>query len=171
MPCAIVCRCCRRDDVFSRFDPIPSCDRQTDRQRDTGRQRIPRQRSSRDNIFLPPLTLFTARRCASAVYAVVTCPSVCSSVCPSVTSWYRIETTDRIELVLTRELFSCCEKIRVPLEVRVFFFSVTSFRTLDWKFRHDKSIALSTKLVDERACWRHLRRSTRRRCLLHVGQL
>ena len=39
--------------------------------------------------------LFTARRYASAVFAVIVCPSVC----PSVTSRYFIETTGRIELV------------------------------------------------------------------------
>jgi len=41
----------------------------------------------------------TARRYASAVHAVVVCPSVCLSVRPSVTSRHCIETTGRIELV------------------------------------------------------------------------
>jgi len=36
------------------------------------------------------------------------------------------------------------------------------------KFRRSNSIVFSTKLVDGRACWRHLRRSTRRGCLLHT---
>jgi len=35
-------------------------------------------------------------------------------------------------------------------------------------FFHSKSIVLSTKLVDGRACRRHLRRSTRRGCLLYT---
>jgi len=39
---------------------------------------------------------FSARRYASAVYAVVVCPSVTSQCC--------IETTERIELVLARQL-------------------------------------------------------------------
>ena len=38
------------------------------------------------------------------------------------------------------------------------------------KFRRSNSIVFSTKLVDGRACWRHLRRSTRRGCLLHTRQ-
>ena len=38
---------------------------------------------------------FSAWRCARAVFAVALCPSVCLSV----TSWYRIKTTGRIELV------------------------------------------------------------------------
>ena len=42
----------------------------------------------------------TARRYASAEYAVVERPSVCLSARPSVTSRYYIETTGRIELVL-----------------------------------------------------------------------
>jgi len=37
----------------------------------------------------------------------------------------------------------------------------TLSQTLNLEFCHDKSIALLTKLVDGRACWRHLRRSTR----------
>ena len=42
--------------------------------------------------------IFTAHRYASAVYAVVVCPSVCLSVLLSVTSRCCIETTGRIEL-------------------------------------------------------------------------
>ena len=44
-------------------------------------------------------SIFTERRYASAVYAVVVCPSVCLSV----TSQYCIETTGRIDLVLGME--------------------------------------------------------------------
>ena len=43
--------------------------------------------------------LFTARRYASAVYAVIVCPSVRPSTRLSATSRYFIETTGRIELV------------------------------------------------------------------------
>jgi len=82
---------------------------------------------------------FTARRYASAVLAVV--------VCLSVTSRYCIETTGRIELVLARGLSStyptpCYKEIRVSR-------TVPNSRL---KFRHGKSIVLSTKLVDGRAC-------------------
>ena len=45
------------------------------------------------------MCIFTARRYASAVYAVVVRPSVCPSICPSQAGIVSIETTGRIELV------------------------------------------------------------------------
>jgi len=56
--------------------------------------------------------IFTAHRYASAVYAVVVCPSVCLSVLLSVTSRCCIETTGRIELVfLAWRLPSTCPSL------------------------------------------------------------
>ena len=54
----------------------------------------------------------------------------------------------------------CFKEIRVTPKIRV----VTKLCSKLWtlKIRHCKSILLSTKLVDGRACWPHLRRSTRR---------
>ena len=46
--------------------------------------------------------IFTARRYASAVYAVVACPSVGRSV----TSWYCIKTTGQTKLVLSMDAFT-----------------------------------------------------------------
>jgi len=40
------------------------------------------------------LIFFTVRRYAGAVYAVVVCPSVRPSVCPSVTSRYCVKTAE-----------------------------------------------------------------------------
>jgi len=56
-----------------------------------------RHASWRIFVFFSKFTyFFTARRYASAAFAVAVCPSVC----PSVTSRYCIETTGRISLVL-----------------------------------------------------------------------
>jgi len=60
------------------------------------------------------ILVFTARRCASAIFAVVGCLSICLSA----TSWYCIETTGQIELVLAWRLLStyptlCYKEIRV----------------------------------------------------------
>jgi len=61
--------------------------------------------------------MFTARRCASAVYAVVMCLSICVCVCLS--QAVCVEMTTQIELVfgigfpLTYPQL-CCKEIRVP---------------------------------------------------------
>ena len=59
--------------------------------------------------YSPKCVVFTARRCANAVFAVLVHvfvrPFVHVSVCLSVTSWYCIETTGRIELVFGVEAF------------------------------------------------------------------
>jgi len=88
------------------------------------------------------LRVFTARRYASAVYAVVACPSVRPSVHLSVTSRFCIETTRRMELVLAWMLpltytKLCCKEIRVPPKIRVlpsetfpfFFWDLENFAT------------------------------------------
>ena len=46
-----------------------------------------------DSLFWKGKRFFTARRYASAVYAVVVCLSVCLSVSPSVTSWHCTKTS------------------------------------------------------------------------------
>ena len=108
--------------------------------------------------------VFTARRSASAVFAVVVCPSVTRRSC--------VETTGRIELVFGTggfllpvppphcvvRKFGYLQKLGYfPLELRL--------KLQLRKFRHGKSIALSTSLVvvvvDGRACWRHLYDSRR----------
>jgi len=85
---------------------------------------------------------------------------------------YCIEKTGLVELVLASRLSYCI--------MRKFRYLYKNKDTSLWsfvrnsglrKFRHGKSIALSTKLVDGRACWPRLQRSIRRGCLLHVGQL
>jgi len=53
-------------------------------------------------VWKDAFSAFTARRYASAVYDVAVCRYV--SVCLSVTSRYRVETTRRIELVLAWKL-------------------------------------------------------------------
>jgi len=87
------------------------------------------------------------------------CLSVCLSVRLSVTNPFCLETTGRCMLVLAWSwlLFTyptqCCEEI---LGISKWNFVPSSgFR----KFRHNRSIVLSTKPVDCRACWPHLRRS------------
>jgi len=115
--------------------------------------------------FLKDL-IFTARRYAGAVHAVVVCPSVCLSVCLSVCSSNRccIETTGQIELVLARRLPStiptlCYKEIGVSPKIKVLPSGTLVPNSGRRKFRHGKSIALSTKfvvVVDGRPCWRHL---------------
>ena len=71
------------------------------------------------------VTFYRATLCyASTVYAVVVCPFLRPSVRPSVTSWYCIETTGRIELVLAWRLPSiyptlCHMEIWVSPTIRV----------------------------------------------------
>ena len=105
-------------------------------------------------------TVFTARRYAIARYL--------------------LSSSRRIELVLGWRLFSTYRYCAI----RKFGYLKNKGTSL-WKFaldckhrkfRHGKSIALSTKLVvvvvvDGQACCPYLHRSTRRACLLHVGQL
>jgi len=80
-------------------------------------------------------TVFTARRYASDVFAVVVCPSVCLFVRPSVTSQHCIETSGRIKLFLAWKLPSsypglCYKEIWVSLKMRVLP-SGTLFQTPD----------------------------------------
>jgi len=60
-------------------------------------------------------------RYANAVYAAI----VCSSVCLSVTSWYCIETTGRMELVFDNLFFQlfytlCYKESRAPAKILIF---------------------------------------------------
>jgi len=80
---------------------------------------------------------------------------------PSVTSQFCIETTGRIELVFRIDASStystlCCKEIRVGLSLNAEGTSLWNFvpnsRLRPKNFRHGKSIVLSTKLVDDRAC-------------------
>jgi len=80
--------------------------------------------------------------------------SLCLSVCLSVTNWYCIETTERIELVLARRRSSayptlCYKEIRVSPKLGTSLWNFVPGLT---KFRRGKSLASSTKLVDDGAC-------------------
>ena len=92
---------------------------------------------------------FTARRYAGAVYAVVVCPSVC----PSVTNQYCIETNGRIELGFGMEASTLsCKEIRLSPKLKNSLWDLVPNSGLR-KLRHNTSIALSTKLVDDgRVC-------------------
>jgi len=88
-------------------------------------------------------------------------PSSCPPVCPSVRSQYCIKTTGRIELVLARMLPSAyptlCYKEMYLQKLGYFPRQLFVLNSGHRKFRHGKSIALSTKLVvvvvvDGRAC-------------------
>ena len=110
-------------------------------------------------------SVFAARHNDSVVYAADV--SVGLSIRLSVTSRYFIETTGRNEVVFDMDasfLLSSAGFLQNK------GFSMWNFVTNSGlrKFRHYRSIMLSTKLVDGRACLPHLRRSTRRGCLLHV---
>jgi len=100
---------------------------------------------------------FTARRCASAVFAVDLCLFVRLSVCPSQAGIVSKQ-LDESSWFLARRLPStdptlCCKEIWVSPKVRVVPCG-TSSETPDLK--NGKSIGLSTKLVvvvvDGRAC-------------------
>jgi len=103
------------------------------------------------------LLLFTARRYASAAYAVVACPSDRHKPV-----FYRNDWTNQASFRHGSFIppipdcgvrkFGYRQKLRYfPLEL--------SPKLRTWKFRRGKSIALSTTLVvvvvDGRACWRH----------------
>ena len=94
------------------------------------------------------------------------------ALCLTVTSRYCVERLDGSRWLLARELPStyptpCCKKIRVPQKIRVLH-SGTLSETLDLEnFATFKSVVLSTKLVDGRACGSRLRQSTRR-CWTHI---
>jgi len=104
------------------------------------------------------MKLFTARRYASAVFAVVMCPSVCPSFCHQ-PELYRNSWTNRAGFWHGCFLPPMPQEIRkitgIPPKLR-FFPSEFSPNSGLRKFRHDTSIALSTELVDAEACWRHL---------------
>jgi len=99
-----------------------------------------------------------------AQYAVVVCPPVRHKP-------VLMETTERIEMVLAGRLPStyptlCCKEICVSPKLGVLkslwnFVPNSGLR----KFRHGKSIALSTKLVDGRARWRHLYETVDESCM------
>jgi len=101
------------------------------------------------------------------------CPSVCLPGWLFVTSRYCVETTVRVELVfgmwfsfhLAYTVLSRNSGISKNKDTSPWIFAPNSGLR---KFRRSNSIVFSTKLVDGRACWRHLRRSTRRGCLLHT---
>ena len=107
---------------------------------------------------------FTGRRYASAVFAVVLCPSLRPSVCLSFirrTVSKRLDATSRAGFwrgsFFHLSYTVCYKKILVSPEIRVLP-SVTLYQTLDLerKFHRGKSIALSTNLVvdvDGRVCW------------------
>jgi len=90
--------------------------------------------------------------CAAVVYL-----SHRLSVCLSVTSRYCIEMIDWASWFLAWRLpFTYhrlrCKEIQVPPKIRALL-SGTLSQILDLKkFRHGKSIVLSTRLVDDRAC-------------------
>jgi len=97
---------------------------------------------------------FTARRYAGAVYAVVVCPSVCPSVCHKPVL-YRNKWTNRAGFGMEASTLSCKE-IRLSPKLKNSLWDLVPNSGLR-KLRHNTSIALSTKLVDDgRVCWRHL---------------
>jgi len=103
---------------------------------------------------------FTTRRYASAVFAVVLCPSLRPSVCQSSTSQYCIETTGRIELFLAWRLPStyptlCYKEIRASPKIGVLPFGTLSqtqdlenFATASWLRCHQNSSWLSSSTVE-----------------------
>ena len=117
---------------------------------------------------------FTARRYASAVYAVVVCPSACPFVCPSVhPSQVGIvsKPLDGSSWFLARRLPSTCptQKNRVPPEIRVLpsrtlsqTLGLENFATA--RRLRCKQNSSTVDLVADTL-------STSRGCLLHIGQL
>jgi len=131
----------------------------------------------RVSIFLPmfqwirlPASFFTARRYASAVYAVVVSvrPSHAGIVSKRMDglNWFWVR-----ELSLTYPKL-CYKEIQVPKGISLWNLAQNSGRR---KFRHGKSTVWSTKLVDGRACGSHLRRSStswlNALSLLHVSRM
>ena len=119
--------------------------------------------------------LFTARRYAIAVFAVIVCPSVCVTVCPSVrpsvTSRYCVETTGRIEPVLARRipftyLTLCFKKILVSPKIRVLP-SETLSQTLDL----ENFSTVSRRRRRSSMFTTPIRQSASGGCLLQVDQL
>ena len=93
---------------------------------------------------------FTARRCASAVYVVVMCPSVCLSV----TSRCCIETTRRIELVLAWRLHSTYptlwyKDIWVSPKIRVVPSGLENFASASRSRCQQNSLSLTVEFVDD----------------------
>jgi len=87
--------------------------------------------------------------------------SVCPSAVPPVTSRYCIETTWQIELAFSMKAFfppvpHCIIRKFGYMQKWGYFPLELGPKTLDFEnFATVKSIALSTKLVDDRTCWRH----------------
>jgi len=113
--------------------------------------------------------VFTARRCASAVYMPRPCVRLCPSVCLSQVGVLS-KRQERIELgfgkgssFLQRVLHCVIRKVEY-FQKRT---SLWNFAQKSGLIKHNKSIFMSTVLVDGRACELHLRRSTRR-CWTHV---
>jgi len=108
----------------------------------------------------------------TSLHPVHTSAVLATALCLTVTSRYCVERLDGSRWLLARELPStyptpCCKKIRVPQKIRVLH-SGTLSETLDLEnFATFKSVVLSTKLVDGRACGSRLRQSTRR-CWTHI---
>jgi len=103
---------------------------------------------------------YRATLCYSAVFAVVMCLSVCLSVHRSVCQNPVSKRLDKSSWVLACRLPSTYPTLFSVNSV-TYKNKVTSLWTFVpnsglEKFRHVKSIALSSKLVDGRACWRHL---------------
>jgi len=85
---------------------------------------------------------------------------VCSSVCLSQAGVVS-KRLNGLSWFLYRSFVPlCCKEVRVSHEIRVFRLQLCpKFYTWLEKFRHRKSIVLSTKFMDGRACWPLLRQS------------
>ena len=99
--------------------------------------------------------VFSARRYASLVYTVVMYLSICQSVCLSVKRRNCIETTGRVELV--SGVSASFHLSYTVLQGNLGISKIRPLRSGTFpqksglrKFRHGKSIMLSTKLVDDR---------------------
>ena len=165
------------DESRPALDDASLCRKKTIPQSNWGNK--PHRRGGANSVWI----IFTARRYASAVYAVIVCLSVCPSAClsvllsVSVASLYCIETIGRIE----RDFFGMEASFHLSHTVLYGNSGISKNKdTSLWnfvrnsglrKFRHGKSMVLSTILIDGGARWRHLGWSSHRGCLLHVGQL
>jgi len=119
----------------------------------------------RDELGGHRLVSVSRRDAVQVQYMLPSCPPVHPCVCHKLL--YSIETTGRIKLIL-----HCILKaIRVFPKIRILPCK-TLTETLyleNWADRVvNKSIVLSTNLVDGRACWPHLRQLTSRGCFLHL---
>jgi len=118
--------------------------------------------------------VFNVRRCASAVLAVAVCLSVHPSVCPSVRPSQAGILSKRLDESswfchdgFLPSIPHCAIKKSAAAKITATFFWNLVPNSGLGQFCH-KSVVLSTKLVDGRAYWPNLRRSTGCGCLLHV---